>query len=49
MAHQDDKTYKRLIVRLGETTNLMSGEDYEKLRVQQSDDYKPLVDSMTSG
>lgn len=49
VALQEDKTYKRLISRLGEDSNLMSGEDYEKLRVEQSKDYKALVDSMISG
>lgn len=49
VALQEDKTYKRLIGRLGETNNLMSGDDYEKLRAQQSKDYKALVDSMTRG
>ena len=49
VALQDDKTYKRLIGRLGEDSNLMSGEDYEKVRVEQSKAYKALVKSMTSG
>lgn len=49
VALQEDKTYKRLIGRLGESNNLMSGEDYEKIRPVQSEDYKALVDSMTSG
>ena len=46
---QEDKTYQRMMGRLGEDTNLMDGADYEKLRPVQSDDYKALVDSMTSG
>ncbi len=46
---QDDKTYKRMMGRIGETTNFMSGDEYDKLRPAQSDAYKALVDSMTSG
>lgn len=46
---QEDKTYKRMMKRLGEDTNLMGGEDYEKERPKQSDAYKALVDSMTKG
>jgi tripartite-type tricarboxylate transporter receptor subunit TctC len=46
---QEDKTYKRLMAKIGEDTNFMSGEEYEKIRPVQSQDYKKLVDSMTSG
>ena len=46
---QEDKTYKRMMSRLGEDTNLMDGADYEKERPVQSDAYKELVESMTSG
>ncbi len=46
---QEDRTYKRMMGRLGEDTNLMSGEEYEKLRPVQSEAYKALVDSMTQG
>ena len=46
---QEDKTYKRMMKRLGEDTNLMGGADYEKERPKQSDAYKTLVDSMTKG
>jgi len=46
---QGDKTYKRLMGRIGEETNFMSGEDYEALRPKQSEAYKALVESMTSG
>lgn len=49
VALQEDKTYQRLISRLGEDSNLMSGEDYEKIRVEQSKAYKELVDAMTKG
>jgi len=46
---QEDKTYKRMMKRLGEDTNLMGGEEYEKERPKQSEIYKKLVDSMTKG
>ena len=46
-ALKDDKTYNNLMGRLGENTDLMLGEDYEALRVQQDKDYKELVDSIT--
>ncbi len=46
---QEDKTYKRLMAKIGEETNFMSGEEYEKIRPEQSKAYKSLVDSMTSG
>ena len=46
---QEDKTYKRMMKRLGEDTNLMDGGEYEKLRPVQSETYKTLVDSMTKG
>jgi len=42
-----DKTYLNLMKQIGENTELMSGEDYEKLRVQQKADYKKLVDKLT--
>jgi len=40
---QDHKTYKRLIKAIGETTDYIDGEDYAKLRKQQSETYKELV------
>jgi tripartite-type tricarboxylate transporter receptor subunit TctC len=46
---QEDKTYQRMMGRLGEDTNLMDGAEYEKLRPMQSDSYQELVKSMTSG
>ena len=46
---QEDKTYKRMMKRLGEDTNLMDGAEYEKLRPIQGDTYKALVESMTKG
>jgi len=46
-ALQDDKTYTRLMGRLGENTDLLLGEDYQAMRVQQSENYKTLVDAIT--
>ena len=46
---QGDKTYKRMMKRLGEDTNLMDGDKYEMERPKQSEAYKKLVDSMTKG
>jgi tripartite-type tricarboxylate transporter receptor subunit TctC len=46
---QEDKTYQRMMSRLGEDTNLMDGAEYEKLRPVQSETYKELVDAMTKG
>lgn len=47
IALQEDKTYKRLMGRLGENTDLMLGDEYQALREQQSQDYKALVDAIT--
>lgn len=44
-----DKTFKRLMGRLGEQTNIIDGAEYEKMRVKQAKDYKDLVDSLTKG
>ncbi len=45
----DDKTYKRLMSRLGENIDYMSGDDYEKLRADQAEAYKTLVNKITGG
>lgn len=42
-----DKTYLSLMKQLGENTALMSGPDYEKLRAEQSAEYKKLVEKLT--
>ena len=42
-----DKTYKKLMGRLGENTELMSGKDYEAVRTSQSGEYKKLVEKLT--
>ncbi len=44
---QEDKTYKRLMKRLGENTDLMMGADYDKVRMKQYDDYGKLVKAIT--
>ena len=44
---QKDKTYKRLMKRIGENMGFMNGPDYEKLRPAQSDNYKKLVGQIT--
>lgn len=46
-ALQEDKTYTRLMGRLGENVDLMLGDDYQALREQQNVDYKALVDAIT--
>lgn len=40
---QDDKTYKRLIKAIGETTDYVDGEEYEKQRPEQSKAYSAMV------
>jgi len=44
-----DKTYTRLMGRLGEDTNLIDGPEYEKIRAEQSKEYKALVEALTKG
>lgn len=46
-ALQEDKTYMRLMGRLGENVDLMLGEGYQGLRGEQSKAYKTLVDAIT--
>jgi tripartite-type tricarboxylate transporter receptor subunit TctC len=46
-AMQKDKTYKKMMGRLGENTELMMGGDYESVRMEQSKNYKALVKSIT--
>ena len=46
-ALQEDRTYVRLMGRLGENTDLLLGNDYQAMREQQSGAYKDLVDSIT--
>lgn len=46
-ALQEDRTYTRLMGRLGENTDLLLGADYQVMRDGQSGAYKTLVDSIT--
>lgn len=46
-ALQKDKTYKRMMKRLGENTALMMGADYEKERAQQNKAFKTLIAKIT--
>jgi len=46
-ALQGDKTYGRMMGRLGENTELMMGGDYEKVRMEQSKEYEALVKAIT--
>ncbi|WP_420011551.1 Bug family tripartite tricarboxylate transporter substrate binding protein [Tateyamaria sp.] len=47
-ALQEDRTYTRLMGRLGENTDLLLGDDYQKMRADQAGAYKTLVDSITN-
>ena len=42
-----DKTYQRMMSRLGENIDYMSGEEYEEMRKEQKVAYKSLVESIT--
>lgn len=46
-AMQKDKTYGRMMGRLGENTELMQGGDYEAVRMEQGKTYEKLVKSIT--
>ena len=45
----DDKTYQRMMSRLGENIDYMSGTDYDQMRADQAEAYKSLVESITGG
>lgn len=47
LALQEDKTYGRMMGRLGENTDLLSGADYQTMRQEQDGAYKVLVESIT--
>jgi tripartite-type tricarboxylate transporter receptor subunit TctC len=47
VALQDDKTFNRMMKRLGENTELMMGSDYESVRMDQSKEYEALVKAIT--
>jgi len=42
-----DKTYRRMIERLGENAEYIDGPDYEKIRVKQKQDYLKLIKEVT--
>lgn len=46
-ALQEDRSYQRLMSRLGENTDLLLGDGYQTMREGQADAYKTLVDSIT--
>ena len=46
-ALQEDRSFQRLMGRLGENTDLLLGAGYQELRDEQSGAYKALVDSIT--
>lgn len=46
---QEDKTYKNLMKKIGENTEFMDGPEYDKIRMEQSEEYKELVKKMTGG
>lgn len=46
-ALQEDKTYKKMMGRLGENTDYISGGEYQAMREGQNAAYKDLVDSIT--
>lgn len=47
-ALQEDKTYNRMMGRLGENVELLTGEEYQALRQDQNTAYKSLVESITN-
>ena len=46
-ALQDDKTYNRMMGRLGENTDYIGGDKYQMMRVDQNGAYKELVADIT--
>ncbi len=46
-ALQEDKTYTRMMGRLGENTDLIGASDYQNMRMEQNGAYKDLVESIT--
>ncbi|MEM7462888.1 MAG: tripartite tricarboxylate transporter substrate binding protein [Pseudomonadota bacterium] len=45
---QEDKTYKRMLGKLGENTEFMDGEAYDAVRLKQSEEYGNLVRNLAS-
>lgn len=46
-ALQEDRTYTRMMGRLGENTDFIDGKKYQMMRVEQNGAYKDLVESIT--
>ncbi len=46
-ALQEDRTYTRMMGRLGENTDYIGGADYQMMRVDQNSAYKDLVEAIT--
>ncbi|CAN0357458.1 unnamed protein product [Discosporangium mesarthrocarpum] len=44
-----DKTFQRLMSRLGESADIIDGAEYEVIRQKQSNEYKELVESLAKG
>lgn len=47
-ALKDDKTFTRMMGRLGENVDIIDGPAYDKMRAEQSVAYKELVEKLTS-
>lgn len=45
----DDKTYQKMMGRLGENIDFLPGGDYDKMRAEQKEAYKELVKGITGG
>ena len=43
---QQEGAYQQLMARLGENTEYLDGADYQAIRMQQSDDYRELAESL---
>ena len=47
-ALKEDKTFTRMMGRLGENIDIIDGADYQAMRDEQNVAYKVLVDKLTS-
>ena len=43
---QEEEAYQQLMAQLGENTEYLDGADYQAVRIQQSNDYRELADSL---
>ena len=43
----DDKSYRKLITKIGENLNFVDGPDYQKIRIAQQDYFKKLYEEIT--